>query len=272
MKNFLLFFFFTIASTFSWGQDDCVPAKNDAQRLYDLAQLLDASQAASIEKKLEDFEVRTSNQVVIVISNDLCGMDISQYGTELIENWGVGQAKEDNGLAIILKPKTSSEKGEVNISTGRGMEGALPDGQCYLIEQNEMLPSFKQNDYFGGINKALDVIMELAAKEYTITEYAEKNKQKQKGNSGWGFLLVIIVVLIMMYFRFRKASKYARANGLDWWTAWMLLNQAGRSHRGTWGNFTGGSGGFGGWSGGGGGGFGGFGGGSSGGGGASSSW
>ena len=253
------------------GKNQCFPEK-DTVLVYDMSGLLSDAQRVSLDRRLKQFEKSTSNQVVLVITGDICGMDIGQFGTELIENWGIGQAREDNGLAIVLKPKTTESRGEVNISTGRGLEGILPDSQCWLIEQNEMIPSFKENDYYGGIVKALDVITSLAAQEYTIADYAKAHgKKDNKGN--WSILLLILVVLILFIVRLTRARRYARVNGLDWWTAWMLLNQASRKHKGYWGDFSGGRGGFGGWSGGGGGGgFGGFGGGSSGGGGASSSW
>ena len=83
-------------------------------------------------------------------------------------------------------------------------------------------------------------------------------------------VFLLVIVLVVMAWR-QSVKGYARANNIDFWTAYLLMSQMRRKHSGRWDSFTGGGGG--GWSGGGGGGgFGGFGGGSFGGGGAGGSW
>jgi uncharacterized protein len=173
---------------------------------------------------------------------------------------------------MLVKPKTATERGEIFIAIGRGLEGAIPDGETFLIVENEIIPRFKQNDYFGGIIAGLDVIMPLAQGEFSIAEY--KNQYKKKKNTSFFliFFAVIAIIGLVFFVKYRQAKNYATLNNVSFWTAWMLLNQMQRTHNGSRGYY-GGFGGFGGGSrGGGGGGFGGFGGGSFGGGGAGGSW
>jgi uncharacterized protein len=266
------FFFRTLffSLTFFWSQSllaqkDCFPAHNDHQLVYDEGKLLLPSQWRDLENKLEHFAQETSNQIVVVVTDDLCGKASWQYATEVGETWGVGQAKRDNGIVLVVKPKKNGEKGEVAIAIGRGLEGAIPDVITKDIQEFEMIPHFKMNDYFTGIDKAVGVLMDLAKSEYNYQDYQKEHKNGAKVPGK--IILILIVIIFVVIFKIARTSSYARNNSMGWWAAWWLLNQSGRSHGGRWTDFTGGGGG-----GGGGGGFGGFGGGGFGGGGSSSSW
>jgi uncharacterized protein len=258
-----LLFVLTIFWTSSgYSQKDCFPAHNDHQLVYDEDKLLLPSQWRDLENKLEHFAQETSNQIVVIITDDLCGKESWQYATEAGEEWGVGQAKLDNGIVVVVKPKRNGESGEVAIVIGRGLEGAIPDVITKDIQQFEMIPHFKMNDYFTGIDKAVGVLMDLAKSEYNYQDYLKEHKNGSKVPAK--VILILMVIIFVVVFKVIRTSAYAKNNSMGWWAAWWLLNQSGRSHGGRWNNFTGG--------GGGGGGFGGFGGGGFGGGGSSSSW
>lgn len=125
--------------------------------------------------------------------------------------------------------------------------------------QNVILPRFKEGKAYEGLDAATDDLMKLAVGEYNAKSYGKE--------SPWPIVLFVLFILFVVFASaMSRTRRYARTNSMDFWTAFWLLNQASRSHRGSWGGFTGG----GGWSGGGG--FGGFGGGSGGGGGAGGSW
>jgi uncharacterized protein len=270
---FFISILLSLSSTPSQAQiEKCFPEKQ-MRLVYDNTGTLSAGEVAQLEQKLVAFNDSTSNQIVIVVVADLCGYDKADYAVELGDRWGVGQANEDNGVVMLVKPKTATERGEIFIAIGRGLEGAIPDGETFLIVENEIIPRFKQNDYFGGIIAGLDVIMPLAQGEFSISDY--KNQYKKKKNTSFFliFFAVFAFIGLVFFIKYRQAKNYAALNNVSFWTAWMLLNQMQRTHHGSRGYY-GGYGGFGGGSrgGGGGGGFGGFGGGSFGGGGAGGSW
>jgi uncharacterized protein len=169
---------------------------------------------------------------------------------------------------VLVKPKYAGEKGEVEIQTGYGLEGVIPDALAKRIVENEMIPRFKRDDYYGGIDAAVSAMISLAKGEYTADQYVKRNKAK---SSPYALLIpVIILALVFTMIRTNRAKGMATGKSIPFWTAFWLLGSMGRGHSGSWNDFTGGGGGFGG--GGGGGGFGGFGGGSFGGGGAGGSW
>ena len=138
---------------------------------------------------------------------------------------------------------------QVNISPGYGMEQYVTDATAKNIIEREMIPEFKEGDYYGGIDKAVDIIMDLCSGKFTQDEY----------NDGDGFplwMIVLFIIAIVIIF-----SKFSGGSG---------QNYSGGGSRTIWIPMGGGYGG--GSFGGGGGGFGGFGGGGFGGGGASGSW
>lgn len=252
-----------------FGQgDSCYPPKPKGL-VADQMDIFSPQEKQALEARLQEFSNQTSNQIVVVSIAELCEGDAAMTATTIGENWGVGNKEFDNGVVILIKPTGGAGERRTFIATGYGLEGAIPDATAKLIVDQEMIPNFRNGDYFGGTLQAINVLSELAQGEYDHTAYA-KQSQGNPLSILLPFLFVIAIWFLLMY---RKTSAYAKTNDLGFWAALMLMSAASRNHRGSYGNFTGGSGGFGGgFGGGGGGGFGGFGGGSFGGGGAGGSW
>lgn len=268
-KYIFIFALFTHAFSLAFAQD--IPVKPNPPRLVnDYTNTLSEEEIRFLENKLIAYNDTTSNQIVVVLVSSFNGYTKEEFADLLGEQWGVGQKDKDNGIVVLIRPKTSSQKGDARISVGYGLEGVVPDAVAKRIFEFEMIPSFKQGKYFEGINKATDVLISLNKGEYKADQYLKKTQQKE--SSGLGWLVPIIVIGIILLF-IRSSGRNSRhlsgkSSSLPFWLTMAMLSSMGRSQGGSWGNFTGGGGSFGG----GGGGFGGFGGGSLGGGGAGGSW
>lgn len=251
---------FSLASIFSFAQNDSdfPPIPSPPRLVNDLAHTMNAEQVAELEQKLVDFDKTTSNQISIVTIKSLAGYDVEQYAVELANKWKIGRASKNNGVLILA----AIDDHKVNISTGYGLEGALTDAQCGRIIRNEMIPSFKEGNYYEGLNKGVDAVIKATKGEYTADP-----SDNNSGDPSIGTIIIIIIIIII--FIIILSGKGGNGGG-----GYM----SGRGTRGFWigglgggGSSWGSSGG--GWGGGSsGGGFGGFGGGSFGGGGASGSW
>ena len=260
----LVVLLFTTSFNRIYSQD--IPERSVPPRLVnDFAGLLTGQEVNMLERKLVSFNDSTSTQIAIVIVKDLNGYAPSDYAQRLGEKWGVGQKGRNNGILIVVKTKTDT-KGEVQIATGYGAEGAVPDLACIDIVNNEILPAFRNGDYYGGLTNATNTIMSLIRGEYSAAEY----QQKVKNGSGKGvpFGLIIFVIFIIIALISKNSggsnSKNISTGGLPFWVLMGMMGSGRGSHGGSWGGFSGG--------GSSGGGFGGFGGGSFGGGGAGGSW
>ena len=252
---------FSVAST----TNAQIPERSNPPKLVnDFANILDKNQANKLEGVLVQFARETSTQIVVVTVADLDGYDKGDYAVRLAENWGVGQKGKDNGIVILLKPKAGNSKGQVFVATGYGLEGVLPDAIVNnAVVNNEMIPRFKQDDYFGGLVAGIKVIMDIARGEYTAENY--KESVSTGGGSFIPFIVLMFFFIFGLFGRSRRRRFYSPGSSLPFWLA-MGMMSGGRSHGGSFNNFSSGSGSFGG------GGFGGFGGGGFGGGGAGGSW
>ena len=255
-KIILLLFSFFAVFQLQAQYEDIPPPPSNVRYVYDWSGILTDEQVRTLEDSLSRFEKSTSNQVVIIITPDLKGNTPQQYGTGIINSWGIGQKEKANGLVILVKPKTSDEKGQVFIATGAGLAGALPDRVCSRITDELMIPSFKNGDYYKGIYDAVIFIMGKTRGEYSADDLDKFISDRNGKGDGKYAIIVIIIILVLFFIFMRGGGRGGRGGG--WWI------------------FPGAFGGFGGSRGGGGfgGGFGGgsFGGGWSSGGGAGGSW
>jgi uncharacterized protein len=226
---------------------------------------------SQLNQKLVDFERQSSNEITMVVVNDLQGLDPASYAIELGAAWGVGKEKEDNGVVILLKPVGAQGDKHVFIAVGEGLEGVITDVAANRIIDIEMIPRFKQNQFFEGSMQAIDILTSMAIQEFSSNDYISKTQRSGEGGS-MAFIIIALSFLFMFVVPAMNAARYSRTHNMAYWAAFWLLLGSGRSSSGSSGSgFYGG--GFGGGSGfGGGGGFGGFGGGSFGGGGAGGSW
>jgi len=237
------------------------------QLVNDYAGVLQQAEIQSLESKLVAFNDSTSNQIVVVIVDDLQGYDRSEYAYKVAKDWGIGQADFNNGLLVLVKIKTAATTGQVFIATGYGLEGPIPDIACADIIDREILPRFRNGDYYGGLDAGTNVLMALAAGEYSYADYGKKGGGALPGSVP-GILFIIIIIFVLLVSSGKSNNKHLGKGGSSNLPLWLLLGMmsGGRSHSGSWGGFTGGGGS------GGSGGFGGFGGGGFGGGGAGGSW
>ena len=262
----VLFFALSIDSVYS--QD--IPNRPVPPRLVnDFAGLLRPEEVGALERKLDSFNDSTSTQIAIVIVKSLNGYDKADFAQQLGEKWGVGQKGKNNGVLILIKPKTPDSNGQVQLATGYGAEGVIPDLACADITDREILPSFRNGDYYGGLEKATNTLMSLARREFTAADYHGKAKKNGQTPIPFGLIIFIVFIIIAIISRNSGSSNNTHIGGkgssLPFWMLMGMMN-SGRGSSGSWGGFSGGG------SGGGGGGFGGFGGGSFGGGGAGGSW
>ncbi len=143
-----------------------IPSRpNPPTLVTDLADVFSANEEEYLERKLVDFFASTSNQIAVVTVSDLEGYDISDLAFRIGADWGIGSEKFDNGILILLKPKTADSNGQAFIAVGYGLEGVVPDITAKQIVENEMIPRFKEGNMFAGIDNAANVLIELAKGE-----------------------------------------------------------------------------------------------------------
>jgi uncharacterized protein len=251
----VLFFGFQMSL---FGQLEDIPNRPSPPRLVnnlskEFPDFLTKQEIKTLEDKLVKFGEETSNQIVVVIVDDLAGYEPWDFATSLGQKWGVGQEKLQNGIVLMIKPTGGQGQRKYHIAVGYGLEGAIPDLTAKRIMDRELVHYLKQGRFFDAIDQTTTVLMELAKGEYDAAEYNKKGQLP-----GWAVLGIIIFFFILLYI-FSKNTKGRGGDGMTFGPGGAFFGGFGAG-----GGFGGGSSG--------GGGFGGFGGGSFGGGGSGGSW
>ncbi len=260
MKRLLSIFILLLVSIVTFSQKTFDPEdllkQKPTQLVTDLTGTLTADQRQALENKLVAFDDSTSTQIAVVIIPSLNGNEIADYNVKLLRAWGVGGKENNNGVVLLI----AKNDRKLNITTGYGVEGALPDLTCKQIIDDIIVPNFKGDDYYRGVEEGTDAIIQAVKGEYSAPA------GYHKGRSGGSVLRIVFIIILIIIFLAIMGGRggggsFMSRRGFAAWTIGNMLSNMGSS------------GGGGGWSGGGSsGGFGGFGGGSSGGGGASGSW
>ncbi len=232
------------------------PKRPNPQRLVnDLAGILSEGERAELERKLVLYSDSTSTQIVVVTINTTGDYAVDQVALNILHDWGVGDKKKDNGIVILA----AIDDRHVNIQTGYGMEGVLPDALCGRIIDRLIIPNFKQKKYYEGFNQATDAIIERAKGEYKNDNIGG---EEEEAGSVLIFLLVVgVIIFVIIYSNRNNRGMMVTRRGYSNWDGggWRYIGGGG----GGWDNSDRGGGGFD---------FGGFGGGDGGGGGASGEW
>src|ERR1700761_3017346 len=125
-------------------------------RVVDDAGILTPDTKADLTQKLAALEQKTSRQLVVVTLSSLQGYEISDYGYQLGRAWGIGQAKLNNGVLLIVAPKEH----KVRIEVGYGLEPILTDALSSVIIQTAVLPKFRTGDYNAGVEAGVDALIQ----------------------------------------------------------------------------------------------------------------
>ena len=177
---------------FSVAQKDCFPVKDKSNKIlvYDESNIFAAPEERALNQRLVQISNNTSNQIVVVVVNDLCGMDKAMYATDLGQAWGVGRKGKDNGIVILIKPTGGKGQRRTFISVGYGLEGVIPDATAKLVVENEMIPNFKNGQFYKGVDAALDVLVPLAKQEFNYQAYNDKVRKRNESGGSFFYLFI----------------------------------------------------------------------------------
>lgn len=122
----------------------------------DYIDVLNNSETQELDAILKDFENNTSSQIFVAIMDQIpSGTSLEKYVSELFDHWKPGKKEKNNGvlLAIFIKDR------KLRLEVGYGLEGELTNTVNKHIINNDIVPDFKQGNYYGGIKKGIQSII-----------------------------------------------------------------------------------------------------------------
>ena len=265
----------------------------------DFAHIFKAETITSLNTELTNFRNKTTSEISVVTVPSLGDETIESYAPKLFKEWGIGQAKQDNGVLLLVAPNERV----VRIEVGYGLEPVITDIESSHIISDVITPAFKAGDYDKGVIEGTKRLELDAINEYPVS--TTENTSQNHTQSSTVFSLLSHLFYPIIFGLIMLSSFLARSK--SWWAGGVIgaglgvlvlvfvgvvvgiaaiigltilgllfdyiVSKRGGSGKGPFPPFFFGGGGLGGGRGfGGGGGFGGFGGGMSGGGGSSGRW
>ena len=142
----------------------------DADRaVYDLAGVFRPDTISAVEATIDRIEERTGAEIVVytqVVPSGVTTEETEAHARALIDQWGVGRAGFDDGLAIFFDFEPGRTSGQVQLYAARGFAATfLTNGERQAIYEEDMLPFLRADDWDAAILVALDRIDAAATPE-----------------------------------------------------------------------------------------------------------
>ena len=148
--------------------------------------ILSPAAVAHIDSVCASLRERGLAQVAVVAVDDIAGGDTFSFAVDLFRSWGVGSAKSNNGLGILLV----KDLREIRFVTGGGLEGILPDALCKRIQTNYMLPAFREGDYDRGMVRGVEAVAAVLAG--SELETGVPDAVPQEDDTPWWVIALIV--------------------------------------------------------------------------------
>ena len=201
MKKLLLLYFLLVSAVSFAQIESVIPNPSSPPRLVNdfTGRFLTQEQVQTLERKLVAYDDSTSNQIAVVIVDDLKGYSRDDYAIALGRKWGVGGQKQFSNGVVILVNAGPKDRG-LFIATGYGLEGAITDLVADQIIQQIIIPDFKRGDNYRGLDEGTDALIQAAAGRFKAPDgYHERDK----GISFGTIILIVIIVIVFVSFMSR---------------------------------------------------------------------
>lgn len=191
-----------------------LPSLNEP--VIDQANLLSPTEKQQLSQRILKLYNEGKGQIGVVIVPTTGQEDIFDYSMRVAEAWQLGSAKRDNGLLMTI----AINDRRIQILTGYGLEGVLPDIVAGRIINDKITPYFKQGQYAQGIDSGLAEIERILNLDPEIAaqaadELKERQEQaykaQQASQATFGAVIFIIIAGVVASMIFGKKLSAATA-------------------------------------------------------------
>ena len=168
--------------------------------------ILSADAVMQINAILRTLEDSTTTQVAVVCVNTIGEAVPKDFATALFKKWGLGYQQKNNGLLVLLV----KDQHRIEMETGYGLEGILPDAVCKRIQVEKMVPQAKTGDFDGALIEGSKEIARLISEPAAKAEVYDTSKYdpgKPLEDSG---VFVVFLLLVPCLFVFRGVAFLAK--------------------------------------------------------------
>lgn len=146
----------------------------------DAADILSRSELKQLRSDVKSMCDYYSTRIVVGIVSTFDDYDIDEYAGKLAEKWDLS---DENTMLILVKPKSDEEQGEAMLLASSDLEDVFTNSVCDGIVREQMIPHFKNDDYFGGIEAALEYMNNMSDEEEPEIAVATTSSDDKEGSS-----------------------------------------------------------------------------------------
>lgn len=140
-------------------------------------------------------------EVAVVVVEDISPRDMVGFSQSLFEMWGVGDEALDNGLGVLLV----EDMREIRFHTGYGLEGVLTDAMCRRLQQEYMVPHFRDGDYSEGMVEGMMAVERLLTEgELPVAE--DDDKEAMLLALAWVIVLLVVPITALVIYEYRRTK------------------------------------------------------------------
>lgn len=156
--------------------------------VLDTTGTLNAAQLQQLELKLSGFEKSRGTQIAVLMVLTTQPEDIFSYANRVANSWKIGRKEIGDGVLLVV----AKDDRKVRIEIAKALEGAIPDLAAKIIIDEVITPRFRQGDFAGGLDSALDQLMARITGEALPTPAASP----RTGQSGFDWMDLAIFMFI----------------------------------------------------------------------------
>ncbi len=179
----------------------------------DLAELIPPDIEETLEQKLVAYKAQTTIEIAVVTVPTLQGADPCAYAQELWNQWGVGNAQDNNGVMLLAAPSESKNC----IATGYGIEPYFTDLETARVRTEIMRPLNRAEKRVEAIEAGVDAIITHLGE----TPWAQRTppvataSAQETANTAVCIILsiVLVVVLLAVFLSSRRRGRYGSYSG-----------------------------------------------------------
>ncbi len=191
MKRALFLLLAAFAWFGAWAQG-VLPVPELTARVIDQTGTLDDIQRKALDDKLAAFEQKKGSQIVVLMVPTTLPEDISSYANRVGNTWKIGRKEVGDGILLIV----AKDDRKVRIEVAKTLEGAVPDLAAKIIIDEAITPRFRQGDFAGGLQAAVDQLIARVSGEALPEPRRPQQPQAGQGQGGFDFFSLAIILFI----------------------------------------------------------------------------
>lgn len=172
--------------------------------VQDHANVLSSEQKEELNRYGQQLNDATGAELAVLTLPTIGNEAIDTFATKALRAYQLGKQEENNGaLLVVTTVKGESGRREFFLTTGYGLEGALPDGKIGRIIDQLAYPYLEQEQPDRAIMEAYKAFYNEIAAEYNwdgeIAPVTIPDQQNSDSNFGIPFPIIVLIIIYILF-------------------------------------------------------------------------